>query len=209
MTLSSYLLFIPACVALNLVPGPNNILSMNNASRFGFRPAVMAGVGRLVAFATMIVLTALGLAMVLAGSSRFFVVLKIVGGLYLIWIAMSLWRSPVTHLAFDGQHSNVSTMRLTMQEFMCAASNPKAILIFTAIFPQFLNTTEPLLAQFLLMGATFLVFEWGTIALYAFAGVHVRRFLNNAAGQRYFNRFSAVLLGIIGLIVLMSNPSHG
>ncbi len=58
MELWKILLFIPACFALNMTPGPNNLLSMNNAWSYGFRTAIIAGLGRICAFAGMIALVA-------------------------------------------------------------------------------------------------------------------------------------------------------
>ncbi|MNP79655.1 leucine export protein LeuE [compost metagenome] len=72
MDLSLLALFVPACFALNMAPGPNNLLSLNNASRYGLRIACVAGVGRLLAFAGMIVLAAMGLAVVLHTSEYLF-----------------------------------------------------------------------------------------------------------------------------------------
>lgn len=87
------LLFIPACFALNMTPGPNNLLSMNNARCYGFKAALVAGFGRIVAFSFMIALAASGLAVVLYTSEALFFVIKLVGALYLLWIAFNLWRS--------------------------------------------------------------------------------------------------------------------
>lgn len=204
MTLAAFLLFAPACIALNLVPGPNNVLSINNATRYGFKTAFVAGTGRLLAFAGMIALAAFGLAIILAQSAAFFTILKLVGGLYLVWIAWQIWRSPVTDMTMNTQSVQPSIKRLATQEFICAASNPKAILVFTAIFPQFLNTQEPLGMQFVIMGLTFLVFEWLTIALYAYAGQHLRQLLTSTKGQRRFNQFSGGVLGVIGIALLGS-----
>ena len=65
MELSTLLLFIPACFALNLAPGPNNLLSINNAAYYGFARSCAGGLGRLLAFVIMIVLASFGLAVVL------------------------------------------------------------------------------------------------------------------------------------------------
>lgn len=65
MTLMTILLFIPASFALNMAPGPNNLLSMANAKRYGIKAACCAGIGRLVAFVVMITLAATGLVTVL------------------------------------------------------------------------------------------------------------------------------------------------
>lgn len=75
------LLFVPACFALNMAPGPNNLLSVSNASRFGFTAACIAGVGRLVAFIGMIAIAASGLAVVLQTSALAFTVIKVAGAL--------------------------------------------------------------------------------------------------------------------------------
>lgn len=91
-----------------------------------------------------------------------------------------------------------------LQEFICAISNPKAILIFTAIFPQFLDVYQPLAMQFVIMGTTFIILEWMTIAIYAYIGLHLRKVLQTARGQRNFNRASGGLLGAVGLALLTS-----
>lgn len=79
MDLSSLLLFIPACFALNMAPGPNNLLSLHNASRYGLRTACVAGGGRIVAFSGMIALAAMGLAVVLHTSEYLFLAIKLAG----------------------------------------------------------------------------------------------------------------------------------
>ena len=83
MSLATLLLFLPACFALNLAPGPNNLLSISNATRYGFRTACVAGIGRLLAFAVMIALAATGLAVVLQGSVLLFTAIKLAGAGYL------------------------------------------------------------------------------------------------------------------------------
>ncbi|MCO7189631.1 MULTISPECIES: LysE family translocator [unclassified Pseudoalteromonas] len=139
MTLWQLLFFIPACFALNMAPGPNNLLSMNNARCYGFRTAVIAGGGRIAAFAIMIALVASGLAVVLYASETLFFTIKVAGAAYLLWLAVALWRSEVSPLAEVSREK--SRFGLARQEFLLAAGNPKAILIFTAFLPQFVDNT--------------------------------------------------------------------
>ncbi len=68
MSITAWLFFLPACFAINLAPGPNNLLSINVAARHGFMTAFVGGTGRLIAFASMLVLAATGLAVVLHAS---------------------------------------------------------------------------------------------------------------------------------------------
>ncbi|HDS1728193.1 TPA: LysE family translocator [Pseudomonas putida] len=123
MDLSSLLLFIPACFALNMAPGPNNLLSLHNASRYGLRTACVAGGGRIVAFSGMIALAAMGLAVVLHTSEYLFLAIKVVGAAYLFYIAWQLWHAPVGEAVVAADHPR-GTWRLTRQEFWVAAGNP-------------------------------------------------------------------------------------
>lgn len=203
MDLTTLALFIPACFALNMAPGPNNLLSLNNASRYGLRTACLAGAGRLLAFAGMIVLAAMGLAVVLHTSEYLFLLVKVLGAGYLFYIAWQLWRAPVGGAAQVGARG-VGTLRLARQEFLVAAGNPKAILIFTAFLPQFVSVTSatPVAEQFAVLGAMFLVLEWLAIAIYGWLGAYMQRWFNQPAPRRLFNRVSASLLGLAGFGLL-------
>ncbi|SBR51062.1 MULTISPECIES: LysE family translocator [unclassified Halomonas] len=203
MSLMTILLFIPACFALNMAPGPNNLLSMANAKRYGVRTACYAGIGRLVAFVGMITLAATGLATVLYTSEKLFLIIKVVGGLYLLWIAFQLWTADPSdneNEALGGR----SLLQLGRQEFLLAAGNPKAILIFTAFLPQFVDPAGSVGFQFLVLGILFLVLEWIAIAGYAFVGQVLRHWFSRPSMRRVFNRVCAGLLGSAGIGLLLA-----
>ncbi|NIF19628.1 LysE family translocator [Pantoea sp. Cy-639] len=203
MDLSSLLLFIPACFALNMAPGPNNLLSLHNASRYGLRIACVAGGGRLLAFSGMIALAAMGLAVVLHTSEYLFLAIKVLGAGYLFYIAWQLWRAPVGQAQVSGEQPR-GVWKLARQEFWVAAGNPKAILIFTAFLPQFVSVggSTPVSQQFLQLGVLFLLLEWAAIAIYAGLGAYLQRWFERPGPRRLFNRVSASLLGCAGLGLL-------
>ncbi len=203
MTLMTILLFIPACFALNMAPGPNNLLSMANAKRYGIRTACYAGIGRLVAFLGMITLAATGLATVLYTSEKLFFLIKVVGGLYLIWLAFQLWMADPSDSGSEAPGGS-SLFQLAKQEFFLAAGNPKAILIFTAFLPQFVDPTGAVGLQFLILGELFLVLEWIAIAGYAFFGKALRHWFSRPSMRRLFNRICAGLLGSAGVGLLLA-----
>nr|WP_272890648.1 LysE family translocator [Stutzerimonas stutzeri] len=197
------LFFIPACFALNMAPGPNNLLSMANAKRYGVRIACYAGVGRLVAFVGMITLAATGLATVLYTSEKLFLMIKIVGGLYLLWMAFQLWTADPSD-GGDEALEGRSLFQLGRQEFLLAAGNPKAILIFTAFLPQFVDPSGSVGFQFLVLGFLFLVLEWVAIAGYAFFGKALRHWFSRPSMRRMFNRICSGLLGSAGIGLLLA-----
>lgn len=203
MDLATLSLFLPACFALNMALGPNNLLSVSNATRYGYRRACVAGIGRLLAFAGMIALAAAGLAVVLQTSELLFYGIKIVGAGYLLYLAWQLWRAnPAAEDAVSAPANGL--LALARQEFLVAAGNPKAILIFTAFLPQFVDPTRAITPQFMLLGVLFLLLEWIAISAYAYMGLHMRRWFAEPRGKRIFNRCCAGLLSAAASVLLMA-----
>ncbi|PMT59049.1 LysE family translocator [Vibrio parahaemolyticus] len=202
MEIWKLLFFMPACFALNMTPGPNNLLSMNNARCYGFKSAFIAGLARIAAFAVMIALAASGLAAVLYASEALFLTIKVVGAAYLLWIALNLWRSeasPVSEL-----EKTRNRLGLAKQEFLLAAGNPKAILIFTAFLPQFVDVSASVNEQFFTLGATFLILEMGAISIYAIFGMYLRQWFTKLKMAKRFNRGCATFLAMSGASLLLS-----
>lgn len=209
MELSTLLLFIPACFALNLAPGPNNLLSINNAANLGFKSSCIAGIGRLIAFIIMLFLASLGLAVVLHTSEVIFNIIKTIGVIYLLYLAIQLWRSPIDDSLLNNvQNSSRNHLKLAKQEFFVAIGNPKAILIFTAFLPQFINPTISTGAQFMVLGILFLVLEFIAIMLYAYIGLHIQKLLAKPKSKKVFNRICASLLAFASLGLLLTQRSR-
>ncbi|OED81748.1 LysE family translocator [Vibrio splendidus] len=196
------LLFIPACFALNMTPGPNNLLSMNNARCYGFQAAFVAGLGRILAFSGMIALAASGLAVVLYTSETLFFLIKLFGAMYLLWIAFNLWRSQASPVADIERNKN--WFGLVKQEFALAAGNPKAILIFTAFLPQFVDVSANVNTQFFVLGSTFLVLEMLAISIYAAFGLYLRNWFSKPQMAKRFNKACSVFLALSGANLLVS-----
>lgn len=195
-------LFIPACFALNMIPGPNNLLSMANAQRYGFKYAIGAGIGRIAAFVIMIFLAATGLATVLYASETVFLTIKVAGAFYLFWVAYKLWNSKVLEFVEQKQKDN-NIYLLAKQEFLLAAGNPKAILIFTAFLPQFIDSSRNSGYQFFILGIVFLCLELLAISIYAIFGVYLRNWFSKPNMKKLFNRCCAFFIGFIGISLLI------
>ena len=230
MTLESWLLFISTAVFLSYAPGANNLMAMTNGLRYGVGPTISAGLGRMVAFALMIAITALGLGALLAASELAFQVIKWAGAAYLLFLGFQIWRGPriglpetpsrvenSTPQAQTGPQSSPLTSppspllwqpqayrlwTLTKREFLVAIGNPKAILIFTAFFPQFLDPARPQFAQFAIMGLTFLAIEFVALACYGVLGKSLAR-LRLSPGSRLMNRLSGgIMMGAGALLAV-------
>ena len=200
-------LFVPACFALNLAFGPNNFLAMTHGAGQGVGFALRASVGRLAVFVPMIALTALGLGLVLSTSAAIFTAVKLIGALYLIWLGLSLWRRAGQADAAQAGPGRRGIWSALRAEALVAVSNPKAILIFAAFFPQFVDPAA-YWASYAQLGLAFLALELVAILAYAVVGrVALRR-----AGRRLglVQRASGAMMCLFGvLLALGPAPQRG
>lgn len=202
MTFYTWLALLPALFLLSSVPGPNNLLTAANGVRFGARPATIAVAGRIVAFVAMIALTLAGLGALLAASETAFLAVKWGGVAYLTWLGIQTWRAPPLLAAAQlTTPATADLQRLTRQEMLLAAGNPKAILIFTTVFPQFVDSAEPALPQLAIIGLTSLGTEWLVAALYALAGSRLGLMRLRARWARLPNQiFGGMFVAAAGLL---------
>ena len=214
MSLHEYLLFLPACFALNLAFGPNNLLSVLNGTRHGVRVAVTAGLGRIVAFAIMIAISGVGMGALLLASEVGFAIVKFCGAAYLIWMGIRILRAHVpadgiANLAADtaGQDHGPHLGVLARQEFTTAISNPKAILIFTAFLPQFV-VPEHYAVSYTEVGATFLLLEIVTVGIYGGVGRYMAHMANRGRMMQWLNRASGTMMIAFGILLALVRRPH-
>ncbi|MGX9353801.1 LysE family translocator [Roseobacteraceae bacterium S113] len=192
-------LFIPACFAINVAFGPNNLMAMTNSAQHGMRFAVTAAVGRLLAFAPMILISALGLGVLLATSAVVFTVAKVIGAAYLVYLGIRLLRAPPP----DTSAGEVAAgMGLAFRrEWLVALSNPKAILTFAAFLPQFVAPDAYWLG-YALVGGIFIALELVAIVFYALIG----RFAARGAARHMglMQKISGGTMVVFGLGLLLA-----
>ncbi len=203
MSIDTLLLFIPACFALNMAFGPNNLLSMTIGARHGVRTALHASIGRLAAFTLMIAIAALGMGALLMTSALAFTVVKVLGAAYLIYLGIRILRSRPDVSAAQADLGGDSVRGFMRQEFLVAIGNPKAILIFTAFFPQFVAPGD-YWGSFTVLGITFLILEVIAIAIYAYAGTRLSGVMKHARGLRWINRISGGTMIAFGAVLAVA-----
>ncbi|AYR19255.1 LysE family translocator [Alcaligenes faecalis] len=206
MSSTVFWLFLPACFALNMAFGPNNLLSMTVGAKQGIPTALVAAMGRLVAFAIMIVVAALGMGTLLMVSETAFTVVKFAGAAYLIWLGIKVLRASGKSSAEQTKLNKSDVWGLVRQEFFVAMGNPKAILIFTAFFPQFVDMNN-YWSSFLTQGVVFLLLEVIAIAAYAYVGTRLSGAMQNARGLRWVNRISGSMMIGFGVTLAMARRS--
>ncbi len=145
-----------------------------------------------------------GLGAILKTSNNLFLVVKIIGAGYLIYLGIRQWRSKTNFFADNKTNlgeqkiKSKTNKQFFLEGFLIAMTNPKAILFFTALFPQFINTKQVLIPQFLIMTFTFMMMSFICLMSYGLLASKAKRWF--AAGERtkWFNRVLGSIFVMIG-----------
>ncbi|MEL7542522.1 MAG: LysE family translocator [Pseudomonadota bacterium] len=157
MSLELYLVYVAACVAIVIVPGPTVTIIIANSLAHGARAGLMNIVGTQVGLLVLLGVLVAGLAALVAQAGFVFDIVRIVGALYLICLGVSLWRSDGRLAKADADDRGTSDRRFFLQGFWIILSNPKALLFFGAFIPQFIDPSGDAALQTILLAVTFMV----------------------------------------------------
>ncbi|WP_010172139.1 LysE family translocator [Pseudomonas sp. PAMC 25886] len=196
MPFDTWLLYVVTCFGIAVVPGPNALLALTHGALHGSRKTLFTITGGVLGFAMVLALCALGLGALIQASASLFTALKVAGGLYLIWLGFGLWRAAPVSLEATGTTSSRS-WPLFRQGLVSAISNPKALLLFTAFIPPFLDPHRNIIAQTLTIALTYAVVEFIVEYLVASAAHRVRPWL--ARTGRRFNKVCGVFFVLFGV----------
>ncbi|MFJ4444946.1 LysE family translocator [Pseudomonas sp. NPDC089422] len=197
MALDTWFIYLLASIGLSLTPGPNSLLALTHGALYGARRTLFTIVGGVFGFSALIALAMFGLTALLQTSASVLTVLKWVGGAYLVWLGIQLWRSPALHLEVTERAARLSNLGMFRQGLLSAIANPKVLLFYGAFLPQFIDPQRGLLLQFAIMAATFASVECGVEYVLARLAFRIRPWL--AKGGKGFNRCCGSLFALIGV----------
>lgn len=199
-----YFLFLSICVATVASPGPAVFLAIKNGLTHGFKRTVFAILGNLTALFIMMSVSVAGLGAIILASTTLFNLLKIVGGLYLIYLGFKLLHSKPMKIELGQSEANkvVPLLHLYQEAFLVSITNPKAIAFCTALFPQFIDQNKPIVGQFLVLAGTFGSCSFVFLCVYAALASKLRPQLAKEAVLHWFNRLTGVVFMGFGLGLL-------
>lgn len=166
MSMQAYLAFVVACIALALLPGPIVTLVIANGLRYGTRAALTNVAGAQAGLAIVIGIVAIGLTSLMATMGYWFDWVRFAGAAYLIWLGIKLIRSKGELITAERTRPRGSFF---LQGLMVILSNPKVLLVFGALIPQFIVPEGDYVRQLLFLGVTFMVVATIFDSIYAFA----------------------------------------
>lgn len=207
MTLETWIVYAFAILILTASPGPSSLLCMTKGVTHGMRGALFTALGSLTAITIILSLSFTGLGVLIASSELIFNVVKWIGAAYLIYLGINALLSKSQALSVKPNESKGGTVRSHyISGFVVGASNPKAIIFFSALFPQFISPDVSLMSQYLIFAATFVVFELSWLLTYAYLGTKSSNWLLAESRVNIFNKLTGGVF--IGAGAILSSTSR-
>ncbi|MEL7013369.1 MAG: LysE family translocator [Pseudomonadota bacterium] len=203
MSIEAWTVYFLTVLALMSTPGPSQLLMLSNSGVHGFRRSLSTAAGDLTANALQMLAAGLGMAASIAASATALSVIKWAGVAYLIWLGVRMIRRAKPEGQTQDKPREVASLKtLWLQGFLTSAANPKAVVFFAALFPQFITAEAAFWPQFLILSATYIVVDGLFLSAYGLGSSWIvarfkgdaRVWVERAGGG--FMIGAAVLLGL-------------
>lgn len=206
MDFSLWLALFLAAWAISISPGPGAVASMAAGLRYGMWPGAALVCGLITGYTIQFIISVVGVAAVIKTSPLLFEVIKWVGVSYLIYLGIKQYRSPVSMIRVD-----VSTMpsttagKLFMQGLLVDITNPKAAIFLLAVIPQFVDTTRPLMLQYVLICLTLCLVDLVIMLCYVALAANLVKLLKNPHLTARINKIFGVCFILAALSMAFMN----
>ena len=193
MTIETWAAYAATELFLSLTPGPAVLLVASQGIRFGARPSTYGALGVVSGNAFYFLLSAFGLGALLIASSSVFQAVKWIGACYLVYIGVRLLLDRSRDVAAGTETAGVQppARRLYANGLITQLANPKTVVFFSALLPQFVAANHAVLPQFLILGATSIAVEFPVLVAYGWIATRGRRAISN---RRIAQRLGGALL---------------
>ncbi|WP_323147340.1 LysE family translocator [Pseudomonas marginalis] len=205
LTLSSFLYFLLFCATMTFSPGPMTLLLLSLGLKDGLRSSLPAQFGASVSYLISILIFAVGFSALIKGNLAITQSIQIIGVVYILYLAYKQWTS--SGVAMDKAAGVEGAHRLFGKGLLTGFSNPKTLIMFSAVFPQFAGAGEQRSAvDIAILGATFLVLQFASGCLYCYFGQRIKHVLENPRRRVLLQRITAVLLLGVALMLARGFP---
>jgi homoserine/homoserine lactone efflux protein len=196
--------FILLEIALCFIPGPAVLSVLGAALGRGPRSGFATAFGILTGNLAYFIVSALGLASILTASHAAFTIVKWCGAGYLAYLGIRALVTPTHDLSGElaGERSSGSVTRGWRNGTIVQLSNPKALIFFTAILPQFVDPRTNVLIQLAVLGIAGLAVELAVLSVYIFSADAVRRQGINMRAQAWAERLGGLFLIAVAAAVV-------
>ncbi|MDP2484686.1 LysE family translocator [Pseudoalteromonas marina] len=191
--------FIPTFFFVSITPGMCMTLAMTLGMSIGVRRTLWMMIGELLGVASVAIAAVLGVASVMLNYPDAFAILKWVGGAYLIYIGINMWRAKGKMSVNTHSPSDVSRQSLFTQGFITAVANPKGWAFMISLLPPFINVDQAVAPQLFILLSVIMITEFVSMLAYATGGKSLRLFLARGDNIKWMNRIAGSLMMLVGV----------
>ena len=202
MNIDMWLAFSLASTILLIIPGPTILTVISYSVSHGYRAKVPLIIAVALGDSTALALSLLGLGALLAESAFWFQAVKWAGGLYLLFLAIKLFRAGIRPAGIQPEIAYASSWKLFLNTYLVTALNPKGIVFFVAFLPLFINPGSEIIPQLWILALTFVTLATLNATFYAVFAGKARQLLSSPKTQRVFNFSGGCLLSVAGFWAL-------
>ena len=203
MPIELWLAYVATSAVVLAIPGPTILLVLSYSIAHGRKSTLPVVAGVALGDSVAITLSLIGLGTLLATSALWFTVIKWMGGLYLVYLGFKLLRGAGKPISMHTeQNEPLSPRKLFGNAFIVTALNPKSIVFFIALLPQFISPAHPPVPQLWILGVTFVVLATVGATSYALFAASIRRFLASSRAQKAYGLVGGGLLCAAGVWAL-------
>ena len=188
MDLSVWITYFVATVVLSLSPGPGVFSTISSGLHYGLKRGMWNGVGMQLANFILLVIVAVGLGAILIASETLFTMVKWIGVGYLVYLGIVTWRTPPRGFVDNDDGLQHTAREIFMRGFWVNITNPKGIIFFAAIFPQFIDVARPQAPQYAILAITTFVVDVLVMAMYCALAARVMGAMKDERHLKWINR---------------------
>lgn len=204
INLSLLAVFVPTCFMISLTPGMCMTLSLTLGMSIGLRRTFWMMGGELIGVSLVSISAVAGVATLMLSYPSLFIALKYVGGAYLLYLGIQLFRSKGRMALSNNLQSTqtISRKALASQGFVTAVSNPKGWAFTISLLPPFIDRAYPIVPQMAILLIILLAIEFICMIVYACGGRRLGTFLNHNGGSGLLNKTAGtIMIGVSGWMV--------
>jgi threonine/homoserine/homoserine lactone efflux protein len=205
MNIDILLVYIVVSFFYVLSPGPAVFLAISNGMTTNMQTVLVSSLGNVIGLFFLSAVSILGLGALLLSSAYLFLAVKIVGAMYLVYLGVKQWRQSSQPLIVGREQTAIKSKKMKtyfLESLFLAATNPKPILFFVALFPQFLSIEHPITPQFFTLTGIFMLTSLIVLCGYGYLAKAMKGVFTHGSFMQWFHRVTGSLFILMGFLLL-------
>ena len=207
MNIEFWLLYISVVFVASIIPGPSMLLALTHGIKYGYKKSISTALGNTTASIIQGTIAMSGLSIIFTTSGMLFEIIRYIGAIYLIYIGIVLFKTSTQNMLNINNinENNTSIFGMFNQAFFVAMGNPKAIIFFTALFPQFISNDGTPLSQYIFMAIVLGIIAFLCMMIYSIAGDKANIFLRTSYIGKHLNKIIGSIFIGAGCGIVLRN----